>query len=311
MWKLNDRRDPLNMGSLEDCVMDLIDAARGLYCKEDIRNDKQGVILRRAVRKIAIPIRKMMIENDGQLLKTCVADPKIHRLSELGGPNKIVEITFSTPKRNLVYGLEDGTKHSIVVPAAKHTVIVERLYGIERIASDPERNVVNVNVRSPFDLVQEPVGIDEWMNTRIMQANSVSYAPNDLLKLTANAEGAHAGQYPSLAMAGVKPERIDRSVGMKYRVLNTVVFGQLTYPQIFTLVTGLYLLERSCELLEHAIGYLDRADKSSIAREIRSLGPNPLGIVNWICPIGCTYNEMIRLDEQPENPDTMLRIRCV
>lgn len=310
MWTFPKPVDSLALTNLEDCISDLIDATRELHRRRDIEHDTQGLILRRAVRKMAVPIRKLIIDNDGQLLKKCVVHPMMHKLGEPCGPPRVAKIVFSTPKRDLIIGSADGSTQAVAVPPAQHTIVVGRLRGIERKRNQSKPNNVVVRITSPFDTNQETVGLDEWMNKRILQVNSVGYRPKDLLKLIGNYEGAHTNQFISMVAAGVKPEHIHKGPAMKYQLLNAVVFGQTTYSQIFVLATGLYLLDRLCELLR-SDDYLNSVEKSPIAKEINTMPPGASGVIDWAGAIGCGYNELIVVGEQPKNPNTLLKIYSV
>lgn len=116
----------------------------------------------------------------------------------------------------------------------------------------------------------EPICLNAWLDLGVLQVNSVSYTVCDLLKLIANAEGAHyTDVLPALIGRGVNPEDIGTGGEMKYSLANAVRFGFFAYPQIIVFFTGLYLIRRVQELVQSL--QADRGVKTSRALDALQL----------------------------------------
>ena len=69
---------------------------------------------------------------------------------------------------------------------------------------------------------------------------------------------------------GVNPEDFDRGRNMKYRIINCVRFGCLSYVHILTMYAGLYIIREMQHLLAEAeqAGRLSELQASAVARTI-------------------------------------------
>ena len=90
-----------------------------------------------------------------------------------------------------------------------------------------------------------PVPFDAWLKAKALQVNSVSYTVKDALRLVADYEGAHTNELPALLAVGVNPEDFDKGRNMKYRLVNSVYFGCLSYVHVVVLYTALYLTRKT------------------------------------------------------------------
>ena len=115
------------------------------------------------------------------------------------------------------------------------------------------------------------VPMDAWLGAQVLQVNSVSYSVKDALRLVADYEGAHTNELPAWVAVGVNPEDIDRGRNMKYRLVNAVYFGCLSYPHVVALYTALYITKRMQQLLAKCANTLAGVDASSIERSIRDI----------------------------------------
>ena len=109
-----------------------------------------------------------------------------------------------------------------------------------------------------------PVPLDAWLGARALQVNSVSYTVKDALRLVADYEGAHANELPAWVAVGVNPEDIDKGRNMKYRLVNSVYFGCLSYVHVVALYTALYLTGQMQQLFAKSASTLAGVDASPV-----------------------------------------------
>jgi len=135
--------------------------------------------------------------------------------------------------------------------------------------------------------------MDAWLGAKALQVNSVSYTVKDALKLVADYEGAHTNELFSVVAVGVNPEAIDRGRNMKYRLVNSVRFGCLSYVQLVVLYTALYLTGKMKQLLAESGKTPAGVGASAVERSIRHLRTDL--VVR--APIVNATNEMIFVDQ--------------
>ena len=161
--------------------------------------------------------------------------------------------------------LRKRRKKTVVVPEAEHEIEIGRLYGVDFLR---DRSCA---IHSPFDLMAPPVPLDAWLDAKALQVNSVSYTVKDALGLVADYEGAHTNELPAWVAVGVNPEDVDKGRNMKYRLVNSVYFGCLSYVHVVTLYTALYVTGQMQQLLAKSGNTLAGVDASAVERSIRHI----------------------------------------
>ena len=254
------------MGALLDCVAELGTAAQGLFEKRGLFGGDGGWrILRAIVRQMSVPLRKLCLDDDGALLKNVVADPTFHPLGGVKGKYRGVEVSWRTDRQEWTLGYVDGTRETVVVPETEHAIELGRLYGVDFLEEVPW-----CHVHEPFDVSAPRIAMDEWLSLNAAQVNSVGYTVRDVLRIVANYEGAHTNELFPVVAVGADPESIDRGWNMKYRLINCVHFGCLSYAQVLVMYAGLYVIREMQHLLaevEHT-GRLAELQASTVARII-------------------------------------------
>ena len=91
----------------------------------------------------------------------------------------------------------------------------------------------------PFNTDVQPQKFKAWMNTKVLQIDDVTFTAKDLLREIANNEGAHLGESKKLAMPDASGLNFDNVKNQRYKTINTVKFGGLSYAQHFVICTGL------------------------------------------------------------------------
>ena len=264
-WSLDPCSHPLTVGALLDCVAELGTAAQGLVDKRALFNGDGGWrVLQAIVRQMSIPLRKLCLDGDGGLLKKVVADPTLHPLGGTKGRYRGAEMSWRTDRREVVLGYADGKGERVVVPETEHAIEIGRLYGVDFLGE------ARCHVHEPFDLSAPRVAMDDWLSLKAAQVNSVSYTIQDALKIVADYEGAHTNELFAVVGVGFNPEDVDRGRNMKYRLINCVRFGCLSYAQILAMYAGLYVIREMQHLLTEVeqAGRVAELQASAVARTI-------------------------------------------
>ena len=265
-WQLHSDVHPMTVGTFLDSVLDLGSAAAGLLDKKSLFDTEGGWrVLQSVVRQISVPLRKLCLDNDGALLRKTIASPTFHPLGGQKGRYRRATISWRSERREWVLGNADGTRETIIVPETEHEIEIGRLYGVDFLEDGW------CAIHSPFDLTVRPVPLDAWLDAKALQVNSVSYTVRDALRLVANYEGAHTNELPAWVAVGVNPEDIDKGGNMKYRLVNSVYFGCLSYVHVVALYTALYVTGQMQQLLAISGNMLAGVDTSSVDRSIRDL----------------------------------------
>ena len=265
-WQLHPNVHPMTVDTLLDCVMDLGSASEGLLDKESILHTDGGWrMVQAVVRRISVPLRKLVIDDEGALLKTAIESPAFPPLGGKKGRYRHLTLSWRSERRECVLGDADGNRETVIVPETKHEIEIGRLYGVDFLE---DKWCV---IHSPFDRVACSIPMDAWLDAQVLQVNSVSYTVKDALRLVADYEGAHTNELPAFVAAGVNPEDFDKGRSMKYRLVNSVYFGCLSYPHVVVLYTALYLTERMRQLLATSAGALAGAHASMAERSIRHI----------------------------------------
>ena len=267
-WSLDHRVHPMTVGTFLDCVTELCAASQGLIEKRPLFDDEGGWrVLQSIVRQLSVPLRKLCLDDNGALLKKVIANPSFHPLGGNKGIYRRATISWRTERREWVLRYANGKQETVIVPETEHAIEIGRLYGVDFLEDGW------CTVQSPFDLDAPRIPLDAWLKVKALQVNSVSYSVGDALGLVANYEGAHTNELPAFVGVGVNPEDIDKGRNMKYRLINCVYFGCLSYAHILAMYSALYIIQEARQLLDdvaEAEGLKD-LHASALARTIREI----------------------------------------
>ena len=265
-WQLHPNVHPMTVGTFLDSVMDIGSAAEGLKDKKSLFNTNGGWrVVQAIVRQISVPLRKLLLDDEGALLKRTIANPAFLPLGGKKGRYRHATMSWHSERRESVLTYADGRQETVVVPETKHEIEIGRLYGVDFLKDGW------CLIHSPFDPMARPVPLDAWLDTKALQVNSVSYTVKDALRLVADYEGAHANELPAWVAVGVNPDDFDKGRNMKYRLVNSVYFGCLSYPHVLALYTALYVTGRLRELLAKSANALVGVDASTVERSVRDV----------------------------------------
>ena len=270
-WQLHPKVHPLTVGTLLDSVMELGSAAAGLFDKKSqFDTDGGWRVMLSIIRQISVPLRKLCLDDEGSLLKKTIDNPTFHPLGGQKGRYRCATISWRSEHRECVLTYANGKEQTVVVPESENEIEIGRLYGVD-FAEDGW-----CALHSPFDLKARPVPLDAWLDAKALQVNSVSYTIKDALKLVADYEGAHTNELPAWVAVGVNPEDFDTGRNMKYRLVNSVYFGCLSYVHLLALYTALYITGKMQQLLANASNSLAGVDASLVDRSVRSIRTDPV-----------------------------------
>ena len=269
-WSLDPRSHPLTVGALLDCVAELGAAAQGLVDKRALFDGDGGWrVLQAIIRQMSVPLRKLCLDGNGALLKKVVADPTFHPLGGTKPRYRQAMMSWRSDRRECEFVFENGKRETVVVPEAEHEIEVGRLYGVDFVEEGW------CTVHEPFDLSEPRITMDDWLSLKAVQVNSVGYTVRDALRIVADYEGAHTNEMVAWVAVGVNPEDFDRGRNMKYRIINCVRFGCLSYVQILVMYAGLYVIRESQHLLAEAeqtarFGELQASAVARIVAQVRT-----------------------------------------
>ena len=257
----------MTVNAMLQCVTELATAAQQLPIATSQSDESTALLLlQTAIRQMSVPIRKLCLEGENNLLQRVISAPQFLSFGGEKGEYSKATMKWRTQRQEWVLGYEDGRKQQVIVPKSEHEIQIGRLYGIE-FQEDGW-----CQIRSPFDRSGRPIGMDTWFSTKILQVNSIGYTVRDALKLVADFEGAHTSdQLPAFVAVGVKPDDMDKGARKRYRMANCIYFGCLSYIQLVVMYSGLYIIRMMQELVQN--------------RPFRKEGVNLSGVAGIISPV--------------------------
>ncbi len=239
-WTFREGVNTEHVSSFLQCVVDIVDALNEL---KDAGKDIAGFQAISSIQRISIQLRKLLLDGNGLLFKGCFSDPNLHPLKRPSTQDKPITFVqkFKDPPRVLRFA--DGIETTIEVPEYEQRTTIHPLYGM---CHDGDQDFV---IKMPFDLDAHPIKFKAWMNTKVLQVDDVVFTAKDLLREVVNNEGAHIGSGTKLAMPDASSLTIDNVKNERYKAVNAVKFGGMSYAQNFVLYTGFYIASRSKTLI--------------------------------------------------------------
>ena len=114
-WNFRERVSRRDILNLLHCISDVADALGDV--KEKGAEQDVGLALLSAVRRIAMPIRKILLDGNGHLIKACFTHPSLHPFmapDERAKPITFVQKFDAAP---MEFGWADGSRSAVEVPA--------------------------------------------------------------------------------------------------------------------------------------------------------------------------------------------------
>ena len=248
-WSWNEQAHPMTVNTMLGCITELVTAAQRLPIATMQSDESTALLLlHTAVRQMSVPLRKLCLEGETNLLQRVVRDPVFLPMGGEKCKYSKATMKWRTQRHEYVLGFENGRKEEVVVPESEHEIQIGRLYGIEF------QEEGWCAIKSPFDETGGGTGMDTWLATKILQVNSIGYTVRDALKLVADFEGAHTSdQLPAFVAVGVKPDDMDKGASKRYRMANCVYFGELfvLHSAGRDQYSGLYIVRMVQELIQN------------------------------------------------------------
>lgn len=244
-WEIRPNVDYQALFNLLECVMEIAQGVTGLLTewqpgtKREVRVSSPLMIS--TARRISTAIRKIMLDGNGSLLKRCVVEPSIHPLKPPSSSDPVNFVRHFEEQR-FTLGWKDGGVSDVRVPAFDHTTAIHPLYGVRHVAG------TRFGLYNPFDHDADPIKFPKWMNTRVLAIDGHQFTAEQLLRDMSNKEGAHIEDNP--AMLVPDDLNMDKDKNTLHRLANGMKFGSMTYLQMFSFFTGLYIVNRTRGRLE-------------------------------------------------------------
>ena len=236
-WVLRTGVDQHALYSLLECAMDIVLAFDGMT-KDGRSTSVPHAQL--AARHVSVALRKVLLSGGQGLLRRCIERPALHPLARPAANVRPVRFVRNFDEQSLVLTFADDESVSLIVPAHTHTTVVHPLAGVEHVAGREFR------ITSPIDMTVTPVRLKRWLNAKVLQVDEVVLSAEDILRLLVNREGAHQDEHFPM----VSPMPIDIDDTQKFAMASAVTFGGLSYPHLFSLFSGLHLINQIKRILD-------------------------------------------------------------
>ncbi len=249
------------------CIADICDALSEIKNADQSNAGVRGLV---SARRISVPLRKLLLDGNGYLLKSCFSDPNLHALKPPVPDQRSVTIVQNFQRPAMTFGWADGKKSTIEIPEYQQRTTIQPLYGICHAQDD------EFLIDMPFDYERDPLKFQAWANTKVLEVDGHMFTSKDLLREIANNEGAHIGDGIKLALPNSSSAQFDHQKNLRYKAVNAVKFGTLSYAHLFCIWTGLYLAYRSKGLVDMLP--FDTATNAALAdmREKITKGPSTM-----------------------------------
>ncbi len=237
-WQIRQSVHSIPVLALLECLVEIASALEE-FGQIARHNTTSGVLLLAKTRQISVVLRKILLDGNGAMLKRCIENPEMQPMKAPVDNAKTLRAIQTFKEQQCVLTYADGSSKTLKIPAYDYVVSVHPLFGINH--ESESRSVLN----TPFDLAGKTVKFSKWMNTKILEVNGMQFDTRSVLHLMAVNEGAHTNE--RLPMMG--PVLPDEDNDARYSAIDGIKFGVFSYMQFFSLLTGLYLVNRSREAL--------------------------------------------------------------
>ncbi len=255
-WQIRKNVHSITVLTFLECLIEIASALEefGQIARQ---NSISGSLLLAKTRQISVGLRKILLDGNGTILKRCIENPEMHPMKAPPRNAKTLRATQTIKKQRLVLTYAVGSSKALELPAYDHLVKVHPLFGITHESEN--RSVLT----SPFDLAARCVKFSKWMSIKLLEVNGVEFDARSVLHLMAVKEGAHTNErFPMMG-----PVLPDEDNDARYSAIDGIKFGVFSYMQFFSLLAGLYLVNRSRE----ALGPGALANIDARAEEMRKL----------------------------------------
>ena len=246
-WRLREQASFDDVLAFLGCMADIMDAFDTI--RELHPSDPMRCVF--VARRVSVALRKMMLDGNGNLLKTCLTEARIHPLKPpVSGARQVEAVQKLKAVEGKAVFENEGKESVFDAPQGEHRITIDPLFGV--LYEDGGIFAME----SPFDLAGEPIKFKSCVNGRGIQVGEIVFRAADLLRLIANKEGAHIEHGHKLMLPDASTLMME-SRDAKYEAINALKFGGLSYAQIFCMFTALYVIGQAKELLDEARRRID------------------------------------------------------
>ena len=240
LWNVRKEANIDRVFDFLSCIVDIMDAfdtIRGVHPLDPMR-------LVFVARRVSVALRKLMLDGNGTLLKSCVSEPYFHPLMRPVEESQPVEVVQKLKAVTVTAVFEkEGKQATFVAPEAEHCITLHPLYGIRYEADSI------FAMESPFDLTAEPIKFKAWINSELIQLDEIVLKFGDVIRLIANKEGAHIEPGYKVMLPDANTA-IMESKNFRYEAVNALKFGGVSYAQLFCMFTALYFVNKEKDLID-------------------------------------------------------------
>lgn len=286
-WEIRQNVHPLSVIALLECLAEIAYALEE-FVQIARQHTSSSVLLLAKTRQISVPLRKILLDGNGGMLKRCIKNPEIHPMKAPADDAKTFRATQSLKEQQFVLNYADGSSSTLKIPAHDYVVSVHPLFGITH--ESESRSILT----TPFDFVTRTVKFNKWMNTKILEVNGMQFDARSILHLMVVKEGAHTNERLPM-MGAVLP---DEDSDTRYSAIDGIKFGVFSYMQFFALYVGLYLVSRIREALEFEAFRIEHPRFEEVCDLIHQYPANFPHFIN--CTVSVATNPFYVLGENDE-----------
>ncbi len=242
VWTFREGVNPEHVIHFLRCVDEIIDAVSDL---KDVDEDIAVMKMLSSTWRVSVQLRKLLLDGNGRLFKNCLAYPNFHPLKRPSPHDRPITFLQKYNSCTMELGFVDEKKAMIEIPEYEQRTTVHPLYGMRH---DGDQLFI---FGMPFDRDVHPIKFKAWMNTKVLQVDKIVFTAKDLLREVVNREGAHIEieDGKRFAMPDSSSLTFDNMKKKRYKAVNAVKFGGVSYAQYFVLCTGFYIAGRSKTLI--------------------------------------------------------------
>ena len=184
-WTTSNTADRHTLHLVAECIADIAEAVT--QTNLSLQADKLTTAsFQRACRRISVPIRKLILSGDTQLLWRCFV-PILHPMSKPASTVPMDKLTQWIGNQSITMGTAGSPDTDEFTFTTEHTTetLVNPLYGLRRTGE------LLYRLEELVDWSIAPIRYGQWINTKVLQVDATIITAEDLLNMMVNREGAH------------------------------------------------------------------------------------------------------------------------
>ena len=236
-WTIDERADGHSLYLAAESIADIAEAVAQVDQSSKERR-LTTTAFQRACRRISVPIRKLILSGDAQILWRCFV-PRLHPLLKPPNGSPADKLAQWMGEQSIEFTRQGATTTERVTFPTDHTTetFVNPLYGLRRTE---ERTYALAELA---DWSSPPIRAGQWLNAKVLQVDETIITAEELLNMVVNREGTHSelNEMVRHNPGGPMDVKMGDARDEKYRKANIIEFDGISYLQIFAFLTGHYL----------------------------------------------------------------------